>query len=416
MNIPTFSQADVLILGAGPVGLAAAAHALARGLSPVVLEAGLAVAGSMREYAHVRLFSPWRYNVDRAAAALLEAQGWTAPEAEGLPTAGEVVEQYLEPLAALPEMAGRIVFGARVTAVVREGEGFVARWAGGEMRGRFVIDATGTWGTPNGLGAIGERENADRIFYGIPDVAGALRERYRGRRVLVVGAGHSAANSLLALDGVAGDVVWAVRGRDLRRVFGGGTKDALPARGELGTALQAMEKAGALRLHMGFAVERVDRVGETLTVYGGGRVIDGIDEIICATGQRPDLTITAGLRLWLYPELESVEALGPLIDPRVHSCGTVRPHGHRELSHPEPGFYTAGVKSYGRAPTFLLATGYEQVRSITAALAGDMEAADAVELELPETGVCGFAPKGEACCEVKPVASCCGQPAGACCG
>ena len=177
MNIPTFSQADVLILGAGPVGLAAAAHALARGLSPIVLEAGMAVAGSMREYAHVRLFSPWRYNVDRASAALLTAQGWKAPEADGLPTAGEMVTRYLEPLAAVPEMAGRIVFGARVTAVAREGDGFVARYLGGEMRGRFVIDATGTWGTPNGLGAMGERENADRISYGIPDGAGVLRER-----------------------------------------------------------------------------------------------------------------------------------------------------------------------------------------------------------------------------------------------
>ena len=413
MNIPTFSQADVLILGAGPVGLAAAAHALARGLSPVVLEAGSAVAGSMREYAHVRLFSPWRYNVDKAAAALLEAQGWTAPEADGLPTAGEMVTRYLEPLAAVPEMAGRIVFGARVTAVAREGTGFVARWAGGEIRGRFVIDATGTWGTPNGLGAVGERENADRIFYGIPDVAGTMRERYWGRRVLVVGAGHSAANSLLAL---TGDVVWAVRGGEPRRVFGGGVKDALPARGELGTALREKERMGGLQLVTDFVVERVERVRETLTVSGGGRRIEGIDEIICATGQRPDLTMTAGLRLGLYPGLDSVAALGPLIDPAVHSCGTVRPHGHRELSHPEPGFYTAGVKSYGRAPTFLLATGYEQVRSITAALAGDLVAADAVELELPETGVCGFAPKGEACCEVKPVGGCCGQPAGACCG
>ena len=64
------------------------------------------------------------------------------------------------------------------------------------------------------------------------------------------------------------------------------------------------------------------------------------------------------------------------------------PHGHRELTHPEPGFYTAGIKSYGRAPTFLLLTGYEQVRSIAAAIAGDTASADDVHLVLPETGVC----------------------------
>jgi hypothetical protein len=90
-----------------------------------------------------------------------------------------------------------------------------------------------------------------------------------------------------------------------------------------------------------------------------------------------------------------------LIDPNVHSCGSVRPHGHRELQQPEARYYAVGAKSYGRAPNFLLATGYEQVRSVVAALAGDMKAADDVRLELPETGVCStqFAqPKAAACC------------------
>ena len=110
------------------------------------------------------------------------------------------------------------------------------------------------------------------------------------------------------------------------------------------------------------------------------------------TGQRPDLSLTRELRLDLDPWLESAKALGPLIDPNVHSCGSVPPHGHRELSHPEPGFYTVGIKSYGRAPTFLLLTGYEQVRSIAAAIAGDVAAADDVRLVLPETGVCSTRP------------------------
>ena len=78
------------------------------------------------------------------------------------------------------------------------------------------------------------------------------------------------------------------------------------------------------------------------------------------------------LRISLDPAVECPLALAPLIDPNVHSCGTVRPHGARELAHPEPGFYFAGMKSYGRAPTFLMITGYEQVRSIAADLAGDL--------------------------------------------
>jgi hypothetical protein len=162
----------------------------------------------------------------------------------------------------------------------------------------------------------------------------------------------------------------------------------------------------------GLRITAVRREGGTLTVEGLGperqpMQLSGIDQIVCATGQRPDLGIASELRLKLDPWLESTEALGPLIDPNLHSCGTVRPHGHRELAHPEKGFYTLGVKSYGRAPTFLMATGFEQARSVVAAIAGDLEAADRVELDLPETGVCGLRPTpsaeaGNACCGGAP--------------
>ena len=137
------------------------------------------------------------------------------------------------------------------------------------------------------------------------------------------------------------------------------------------------------------------------------------DELIVATGFRPDLSFLRELRLALDPALECPPALAPLIDPNEHSCGTVRPHGARELAQPEAGFYIAGMKSYGRAPTFLMLTGYEQVRSIVADIAGDRAAAERVELVLPETGVCS-----------RPVdasddAGCCGGPAianaSACC-
>jgi hypothetical protein len=95
------------------------------------------------------------------------------------------------------------------------------------------------------------------------------------------------------------------------------------------------------------------------------------DEVIAATGFRPDHAIAAELRLALEPGLESPVALGPIIDPNLHTCGTVPAHGIAELAHPEPDYVIVGMKSYGRAPTFLLPTGYQQVRSVVAALAGD---------------------------------------------
>jgi len=432
----------VAVLGAGPVGLAAVAQLIERGLPFVVLEAGEQVGANLRDYGHVQLFSPWQFDVDHAMARLLAPTGWTAPPAAGLPRAGEVVERVLRPFAALPQVAPHLKLAARVLAVSREGfdkvksagrekAAFLVRYEQQgqvlELRARAVIDATGTWSQPNpiganGLQAIGEAEAAAHIFYGIPDVAGALRSRFEGKRTLVVGAGHSAANALLALAELAKAssttrLAWAVRSPALQRVFGGGSADALPARGALGASLRRLRDSGALEFFSGLRITRIERTDRQLRVQGLDAqqqpvVVDGVDEIICATGQRPDLSLTSELRLKLDPWLESTEALGPLIDPNLHSCGTVRPHGHRELAHPEPGFYTVGVKSYGRAPTFLMATGFEQARSVVAAIAGDLAAADRVELELPETGVCSssLAPEGEAssCCgpapEVAPVA------------
>jgi hypothetical protein len=110
------------------------------------------------------------------------------------------------------------------------------------------------------------------------------------------------------------------------------------------------------------------------------------------------------LRLDLDDIVEAPRRLAPLIDPNVHTCGTVEPHGFAELTHPEENFYLAGMKSYGRAPTFLLATGYEQVRSIAAHLAGDERAARTVALVLPATGVCST---GLAGADQASAASCC---------
>jgi len=429
----------VAVIGAGPVGLAAVARLIERGIEPLLLEAGESVGTHLRHYGHVRLFSPWRHDIDTAMAAQLEGTGWQAPDPDGMPLAGEIVEQVLRPYAALPAVRRALRLNTRVLAISREGfdkvkssgrDGapFVVRALRNgqpvEFRARAVIDASGTWSTPNPLGAnglpaIGEHEHAEFIFYGIPDVLGRDRARYAGQRTLVVGAGHSAANALLALAELAEAVpgtrlAWAVRSPVLKRVFGGGEADALPARGALGTALKALRDGGQLEFFSGLRLTEVQRAGATLVVRGldaEGRPLElpGIDRIVCATGQRPDLSMVGELRLKLDPWLESTEALGPLIDPNVHSCGSVRPHGHRELAHPEPGFYTLGVKSYGRAPTFLMATGYEQARSVVAAIDGDFEAADRVELDLPETGVCS----ADAGASAANDGACCGTPSAA---
>jgi cation diffusion facilitator CzcD-associated flavoprotein CzcO len=424
----TSSQLPVAVIGAGPVGLAAAAHLASRGIEPVVFEAGDSVGASVRDWGHVRVFSPWSFNLDPAAVELLAETGWSAPARDGYPTGDEIVERYLEPLAAAEGIAESLHLRSRVVSVTRLGIDklkdtgredapfqLVVEQDGREQRylARAVIDASGTWTRPNPLGAggvpgAGERDHADRIAYGIPDVLEGARARYAGRRVLVVGSGHSAFNAILDLVALrdsepATEIVWAVRGTAPDRSYGGEGDDQLPARGALGAAVRRLVDDGSIALLRGFQTRSIAPDGARLAVDDGERRLV-IDEVIAATGFRPDLDVLRELRLDLDDRVEAPRALAPMIDPNLHSCGSVPPHGVDELSHPDEGIYVVGMKSYGRAPTFLLRTGYEQVRSVVAALAGDWESARQVELVLPETGVCS----GPAPAEVAAESACCG--------
>ncbi|VXB95412.1 FAD dependent oxidoreductase family protein [Arthrobacter sp. 9AX] len=429
----------VAVIGAGPVGLAAAAHLLERGLEPLVFETGTTAGAAIEQWRHIRLFSPWRFNLDAAALRLLEPTGWEPPRPTALPYGGELIDNYLAPLAALPQVASRLQTGARVIAVTRQGldkthvkdrdtTAFTVRveHADGETRDHTVaavIDASGTWSRRNPLGtsglpAIGEEAAADRISAPLPDVTGRDRAAFAGRRVLVVGAGHSAANTLISLADLAKEepdtrILWAVRGASAGKVYGGGDADGLPARGQLGARVRRLVEAGKVELHTGFGISSLKTLPSHVAVEAvDGRTLEA-DVVIPCTGFRPDLNILRELRLNLDPAIEAPLELGPLIDPEFHSCGTVPPHGAKLLAHPDKDLYIVGMKSYGRAPTFLLATGYEQVRSVVAALAGDQEAADTIQLELPDTGVCST--DAGTSCDVPAPASANAESAGSGC-
>ena len=430
------TKLPVAVIGAGPVGLAAAAHLHKYGQPFVVLESGGEPGAAIRKWGHVRTFSPWRYMVDSAARDLLEADGWDAPDPDAIPDGHQLVDAFVAPLARHRAIAPHVRFNTRVMSVGRKDfdkvrtngrdqQPFEIRIASGEtIEARAVIDASGTWEAPNpaGSGGVpvrGEREHADRIAYGIPDVTGRDRSTYAGRRVLVVGSGHSAFNVILDLmtlaEQVSGtDVVWVMRKDNLDTVWGGGASDALEARGDLGQRAKRAVAAGRLTVLTPFRIRNIAGTATGLTVQGVMRDQDRqieVDRIIVCAGFRPNLDMHKEVRLSIDPWLECTAALGPLIDPNEHSCGTVRPHGARELAHAEKDFYVIGMKSYGRAPTFLLATGYEQARSVAAMLSGDVAAAERVELVLPETGVCNTT-------SAESGAGCCGGPApdaDACC-
>ncbi|MGW1046101.1 FAD-dependent oxidoreductase [Streptomyces sp. NPDC002547] len=418
MSAPTTGQLPVVVIGAGPIGLAAAAHLIERGIEPLVLEAGPSAGTAVRDWAHVRLFSPWAEVTDPAAEKLLSPTGWVHPDGTTYPTGGDWAEAYLQPLADV--LGDKIRYGTTVTGVARAGRDrivdsgrneqpftvHVQRHDGSEERiaARAVIDASGTWSTPspmgsNGLPALGEKASADRISYRVPDVKDpVVRARYAGKRTAVVGSGASAFTALAYLADLAKEedgthAVWILRRGIGADTYGGGEADQLPARGALGLRAKDAVENGYASAATGFRTQAAERDadGRLILVAEDGRRLDPVDEVIVLTGFRPELSFLSEVRLGLDERLQAPTALAPLIDPNVHSCGTVYPHGVNELSHPEQDIYLVGMKSYGRAPTFLAMTGYEQVRSITAAIAGDREAAERVELTLPDSGVCGGA-------------------------
>ncbi|MCG7535563.1 NAD(P)-binding domain-containing protein [Pseudoalteromonas sp. OOF1S-7] len=402
---------EVIIIGAGPIGLAAAARLVEKGIRPTVIEKGHTVGAAILKWGHVSLFTPWSYMVDEAVANLLTRHGWSGVDANVTPTGRQVVEQYLQPAAELPELAEHIrysteVFGvskagiSKHTTLGRDSARFVVHCRNEQgiqvLHSDAVIDASGTWSTPNPLGldglpVPGELANQESVYYGIPDILGTQRNGFARKRTLVVGAGHSAMNivlDLLRLQTVASgtEVIWGLRKDNIDKLLGKGINDKVPARRQLGLAAKEAMEHGALKLVSQLDIKELTRTEHGLDISAlaaGTHIKMQVDNIIVATGFSPDLEMLRELRLDLDHIVEAPSRLAPLIDPNLHSCGSVRTHGVDELSHHDRHFYIVGMKSYGRAPTFLMLTGYEQVRSIVESLAGNDVAARSSQLRFP---------------------------------
>lgn len=405
------SELPVVVIGAGPQGLAAAAHLAERGVDTIVVERGDGPAAAVAEWGHVRLFSGWPELTDTAARRLLEPTGWTAPSA-GYPTGAEWISGYLAPLA--EALGDRVRFSTTVTGVARRGrdltvdsgrrgQPFLVHTLDrdgqeGRIAARAVIDASGTWTHPNpagadGLPAQGEAAASSRISYRIPDDVSTCG----GRHLVVIGAGHSATHAVLRLSEIARRVpgtrvTWLLRRGTTANVFGGGAGDELAERAALGGRARSVIESGVVEVVTGFRVAefRQEEAGLTIVAENGTEV-SGVAHVFALTGFRPDTSILSEIRIDLDSSLQAVAGIAAQIDPNIHSCGSIGATGARELVQPEQDFFIVGAKSYGRAPTFLALTGFEQVRSVAAHLAGDVAGSQRNELALPDTGVCGGA-------------------------
>jgi len=400
------SKRRIAIIGAGPIGLEAALEGARRGFDVVVYESG-SVGRNLQEFGHIGLFTPFGMNSTPRGRARLAAEGNLVPADDALLTASELVDRYLAPLAALPELRGAIRERSRVSHVGREGipktRGIVA--VGDESRSKqpflvrvwdlsngnsrleradIVLDASGV-GPRNGTGRGGLPAPGEQYLYNRVDcsISGLWRNmEYRGRHVLLVGDGHSAATALLEVERLIGEGVgpervhWVRRDRGPDGAFAEVADDPLPARRALVTRANAIARTASwLEQHAGAIIEEYVLGREGVQVHlceaSGAPCTFVVDRVLALTGYQPDLALTRELQIHLCYASEAPMKLASAIltaaaasPESAGDCLKQIAHGAETLRNPEPDFYVLGAKSYGRNPVFLLTIGHQQIEDV----------------------------------------------------
>jgi thioredoxin reductase len=413
MSVDT--PAKIAVLGAGPIGLEAALYGRFLGYDIELFDRG-EVADNVRRWGHVKMFSPFGMNASPLGLAALEAQDdqYKLVDQDAVITGREWRERYLLPLSQTDLLSDFLHLQTTVAAIARkdcfkyEEIGTKARCESPfrilfrEKTGReyetsadIVIDATGVFGNANWIGpggapAIGERAVRDRIEYGIPDPQGFDQLRFSNKQVLVIGSGHSAATSVLALRAMAESatatrVTWVTRRAKQEGEPGplrGIRDDQLPERLQLVQDANeaAADPQGVIVHWPGTMVQSIswdESRGLFDVEFIGEHVGHGaFDEIIANVGYRPDHRFLEELQVhWCYATGGPMKLAAQLLANPSDDCLKQVCPGPSALLTPEPNFYVLGAKSYGRNPNFLLSNGLTQIRDLFTII-GDREKLD----------------------------------------
>jgi cation diffusion facilitator CzcD-associated flavoprotein CzcO len=390
----TTEQRRVAILGAGPIGLEAGLAAAECGLEYTIYEAAERPASNVRDWGHVRLFTPWDMNVSERMRRALPG----APAGSELPTGDELAEELLDPLAELPTVKPRLRLGTHVEAVARQGllkHEEIASAARGARRFRLlvsdaegreavehadaVLDCTGTYGNPNALGdggipAPGERALADRIERRLPQIARG--GEWSGSTILLTGAGHSAQTAARSLAELARDapgtrVIWAIRSSD--PTWGAVEGDPLPERAALTDAAAALVggASDAVEARLGYVTEALaPRDGRiAVTLRNGAAEEVTVDRVLALNGSVGDFSLYRQLQVHeCYATAAPMKLSAALLGAASGDCLEQQSHGPETLTNPEPGFFILGAKSYGRNSQFLMRIGWAQVDDVVGLL------------------------------------------------
>ena len=390
------ARRNIAIIGAGPVGLEAALAALAHGHRVSVFERG-EVGDSVRRWGHVRMFSPFGMNVSLRGIERLKKLGQPLPDPDAFLTGTEYVAQYLAPLA--ERLGEEIVHTNAEVAALGRCEILKHEQIGARTRmetpfrlllrrgtrewgeeADAIFDCTGTFATPNHLGdggmpAVGEAAAKPLITYGVPDILGRQRWLFENRRVLVVGSGHSAATAVRDLAAIPDTrIVWATR-RGMTPPCLRIENDPLEERDRLSAEVNELAESDDIDFRRDSTVLALKQTDDGLMVMLGnstGSESIVVDRVIAAVGFRPDLELARELQArTCYATEGAYNLAASLLGEESGDCLAPRTGGVETLTHPEPGYFTLGMKSYGRSPDFLIRTGREQVEAVLGSLEKD---------------------------------------------